>query len=206
MAPGTERVVEVRSPSVLRECGVVVRAMFHLIFWSSLLMTARWGRGADRPAPPPVTPETSRYVISFQELDADAQRVYRQELVGLDEAFSARGRTSAWPTVEALAAANVLPFAPDPIDRAGYRWSLRREGAVVAYTGAPSTPGRPVFAIIILEPDAGALPDQVKVEDLEHRQLPDGGMIHVSFWTGPTPLAAAVATPPNKDGWRRIVN
>jgi len=196
------RTVIVQSPSALRETGGVVRAVIHITVWSALLMGASWfphrNDGAARPA------ATAVDEVAFRELDSEAQRIYRQTLDGLTEAEDVRSRAGEWPPVEALAARNVPPFATDPIDHAGYRWRLLRDGTLVNYVGTPSVAGKPTYVIAVLEPDPGTPIDPQTPVDETHHKLRDGTILHVSVWTGPKDLAKPAATPAFEDGWRRI--
>jgi hypothetical protein len=198
------RTVIVQSPSALRETGGVVRAVIHITVWSALLMGASWfpGRGASGAAAKPATAVDE---IAFRELDADAQRWYRASLEGLTEAEDVRSRSGEWPSVEVLAGRKIPPFAPDPLDRAGYRWRMLRDGTLVNYVGTPDAAAqRPTFVISILEPDPGTPIDPQTPVDETHHKLRDGTILHVSVWTGPKTLDKPAATPAFEDGWRRI--
>jgi hypothetical protein len=204
------RTVIVKSPSALRETGSVVRAVVHITVWSALLMGASWfpGRGTSGAAKPVATAVDE---IAFRELDADAQRLYRASLEGLTEAEDVRSRSGEWPAVEVLAGRKIPPFAPDPLDRASYRWKLLRDGTLVNYVGTPAGSGandpatkRPTFVISILEPDPGTPIDPQTPVDETHHKLRDGTILHVSVWTGPKQLDKPAATPAFEDGWRRI--
>lgn len=195
------RTVTVQSPSVWRETGGVIRALLHIVLWSAAIMGATWGvDAATGGAPRPTTLAVDE--IAFRDLDADTQRMYRAALAGLSEAEDVRSRTRDWPPVEALAARRVPPFAPDPLDRAGYRWKLLRDGQLVNYVGTPTT--GPTIAIVILEPDRNMAADPQAIVDETHHKLRDGTLLHVSIWTGNKPLATPVSTPAFEDGWRRI--
>ena len=197
------RTVTVQSPSVLREAGMVARAVVHIAIWSAALMGATWchGRAGSKPtAASTTTPD----IELFRDLDADAQRVYRASLEGLTEAEDGRSKSGDWPSVEQLAARRIPPFAPDPLDRAGYHWKLLKDGALINYVGAPTDAQRPSFVISILEPDPSVAADPQAVSDETHHKLRDGTMLHVGVYAGPKPLTTPMATPPFEDGWRRV--
>ena len=194
-----ERTITVSSPSVWRETVGVIRVVVHVAFWSAAIMLAPGAGGAASEA---ATTQLAVDEVAFATLPAEGQRLYRRALEGLTDAEDQRSRTGAWPTVEAEAARNVPPFAPDPLDRAGYRWRLLREANLTNYIGTAS--GAPTIAIVVLEPDRGMAPDPLAVIDEQHHRLRDGTLLHVSIWTGPKDLAAPVSTPAFEDGWRRI--
>jgi len=200
------RTIVVQSPSIWRETGGVIRAVIHIVFWSALIMTASWCQGrhpASATTAPPVLPVDE---IAFRDLDQDSQRIYRMALEGLTEAEDARSRTNEWPTIEQLAARKIPPFTPDPLDRAGYRWRMLRDGTLVNYVGTPdSASKRPTFVISILEPDPGTPIDPQAIVDEIHHKLRDGTMIHVGVWSGTKSLDRPVATPAFEDGWRQIM-
>jgi zinc transport system substrate-binding protein len=197
------RTVVVRSPSLLRETGGVIRAVAHIAFWTALVMGASWcpGRGAGPSARRTVAADE----LSVADLDPSAKQTYRACLDGLAAAEDARSRDGAWPSVEQLAQRGVAPFAD-----ASYRWRLLSDATVVTYDGRAA--GAPTFAISVVEPDPGTPIDpQVVVDDMHHK-LRDGTVLHVGVWIAgravdPTldpPLDRATATPPPEDGWRRI--
>ena len=200
MPDDSVRTVTVESPSLWRETGGVIRALLHIVFWSAAIMFATSGGDAASGGPPRTTLAVDE--IAFRDLDAAGQRLYRAALAGLTEAEDVRSRTGDWPTVEVLAARRVPPFAPDPIDRAGYRWRLLRDGLLVNYVGTPAA--GPTIAIVVLEPDRGMAADPQAIVDETHHRLRDGTLLHVSIWTGAKPLANPVSTPAFEDGWRRI--
>ena len=194
--------VLVESPSAMRETGFVVRIAFHVVMWSAILMTATWfPRGGSAPAA--AAPATAIGEIAFRELPGDVQRMYRRCLDGLADAEELRADSGAWPAVDAEAARGVPPFAADPIDKAGYRWELRREGTAVNYVGVPAT--GPTLVITILEPDPGTPIDPTAYTDEQHHRLRGGEMIHVAVWIGTKPVNGVMVTPAIEDGWKRIV-
>ena len=200
---GEVRTVIVQSPSVLRETGGVIRAVFHIVLWSAALMGATWfhNRGPDAAR----KSTTAVDEIAFRDLDATDQRLYRECLEGLTEAEDVRSRTNEWPTVEQLATRRIPPFVVDPLDRANYHWQLLRDGTLVNYVGTPDPASkRPTLLISILEPEPGTPIDPQAYVDETHHKLRDGTVLHVSVWTGSRTVTKPVATPAFEDGWRRI--
>ena len=196
------RTVIVQSPSVVRETGLVLRAVAHIAIWSAAIMGASrcHGRNPNAPRAASSLPD----VELFRDLDSEAQRVFRASLEGLTEAEDVRSRSGDWPSIEALAAKKIPPFAPDPLDAAGYRWQLMRDGALIDYVGTPTAAGRPSFVISILEPDPSMAVDPQAITDETHHKLRDGTLLHVGVYAGPRTLTSPMATPPFEDGWRRI--
>jgi hypothetical protein len=186
----------------------VARALFHIAYWSALVVSAQTyvppgAAGATAPAPEP-----SPFERRFQDLPPEGQRLFRSLQEGVVEAERVRSATGRWPTAEALAQKGVPPFAPDPIDRARYAWLSVQTGAKVDYIGTPAAgSGREAFFAVIVEPEPGAPPDPLaKVDEIHHR-LDDGTMIHVTVWTGP-PLAdtsEAFALLPPEKGYRQVL-
>lgn len=198
------RTITVQSPSVWRETGYVARAVLHVAFWSAALMGASLARDAANPQAAAQTVALDE--VSFSTLDEPAKRLYRQCADALSEAEDTRSKSGAWPTVAQLAARNLAPFV-DPIDKAGYRWTLLAAGPVIDYLGVPDpASGRPTFLINVVEPEPGTPIDPSAVVDETHHKLRDGTMIHVAIWSvpGAKQLDTAVPTPAFEDGWRRI--
>jgi len=199
------RTVIVQSPSVWRETGNVIRAVMHIFLWSALIMGASWCTGRHPQGTELRPPAIAVDQVAFRDLDEDSQRMYRLALEGLTEAEDVRSRTNDWPTVDALAARKIPPFTPDPLDRAGYRWRMLRDGTLVNYVGTPDVASkRPTYVISILEPDPGTPIDPQAVVDEIHHKLRDGTMLHVGVWTGTKTLDRPAATPAFEDGWRQI--
>ena len=197
------RTVIVQSPSVVRETGLVLRAVAHITIWSAAIMGASRCHGRN-PNATSSAGATLPDVELFRDLDSDAQRVFRASLEGLTEAEDVRSRSGDWPSIEALAAKKIPPFAPDPLDAAGYRWQYMRDGSLINYVGTPTAAGRPSFVISILEPDPSVANDPQAVTDETHHKLRDGMLLHVGVYAGPRTLTSPMATPPFEDGWRRI--
>jgi len=202
---GPRQTVVVRSPSVWRETGGVLRAVAHILFWSAAIMGARWGMRSSATGAAASSPTTAVDEVAFRTLDPADQRMYRRSLEGLSEAEAIRSKTGDWPSVEQLAQRGIPPFAVDPIDKATYRWQLLRDKALVTYQGVPDPASkRPTLVIDIVEPEPGSPIDPQAVVDETHHKLADGTMLHVSVWTGTKTLTQAVSTPAFEDGWRRI--
>jgi hypothetical protein len=192
----------VRSPSRRRETLLVARALLHVVFWAAaVILASRAARSAGG-----FRDRLALDEIAFRALAPDDQREARAVFGGAGEAEDVRARSGGWPTVEALAARGVQPFAADPLDHAGYHWKRLAEGTVVNYVGTPDPASqRPTLIIVAVEPDPGTAPDPSAPTDETHHRLRDGTMLHVMVWTSPharvdTPIAA----PRLEDGWHRI--
>jgi len=185
--------VIVRSPSPLRETGLVVRIGFHVLLWTAIVM------GATHRTSLTGEPATAIGDVGFRALPGDLQRMYRRCLDGLAEAEAIRGERGTWPEVGEL---HVPPFTPDPIDRAHYRWALLRDGTAINYVGVPET--GPTLVIAILEPAPGTVPDPTAYTDEQHHRLADRTMLHVAIWEGTKPVPTAMIAPAIEDGWQRI--
>ncbi len=193
------RQVSVEPLSVQRELSAVVRgaAAIGVLVWIYLASAA----GAD---------DRPRGLLPFQVVAEDRpateQRMFRELQEGLLEAEVTRSTTGTWPSVEALVAEGIPPFAPDPTATTGaYRWALIREGAYVNYLGIPDRTGLPSWVVLIQEPQPGVPPDQT-VEDEEHHRLIDGTMLHVSTWShagGPS-VPTRLTVVPQSEGWMQV--
>jgi hypothetical protein len=200
----------VHMTSARAEAWGVARALFHIGFWSALFVSAQtyradgaWGVSSRTG---PATP--SPFERRFQDLPSADQRTYRALRVGLSEAERVRAATGRWPSVAALASNGVPPFAPDPIDHAGYTWRLIQTGLTADYIGVPRREsGREAFFAIVVEPEPGTADDPLVQPDEIHHRLANGTMIHATVWVGP-PLAErgeAFAVLPVERGYRQIV-
>jgi hypothetical protein len=197
------RTVEVRSPSVAGETGLVLGAAAAIIL-GVLLVTAL--RSADSgPQNGPRGGDILPFQMLFRAAAPPVQRMYREMEEGLVEAENRRAATKLWPAVGALAAQGIPPFA---LTRPPYRWSLVQDGSFVNYVGMPTSDG-PAFLALVQEPDSSAidtaplaLPDEV------HHRLADGTLLHVSIWFR-TAAAGAPAdrplTEPSAAGWTQIL-
>jgi hypothetical protein len=184
----------------------VARALFHIVFWSALVVSAETNRPMASGSA--TAAQASPFERRFLDLSSLDQRLYRSIQEGVVEAESIRAATGRWPSVEALAGAGVPPFAPDPIDRAGYAWRFVETGLRANYIGTPAgSSGRDAFFVVIVEPEPGTPDDPLAKPDEVHHRLRHGPMIHVTVWMGP-PLAdvnEAVALLPPERGYRQAV-
>jgi hypothetical protein len=147
------------------------------------------------------------YQVLFRDLPGPEQRLFRSMQEGVTEAVRLRGGEGAWPTVEALAAAGIPPFAPDALDKAGFQWTRRQDGLVTNYLGmATRGAARPVFLILIGEPAPGAGEQPAPaVVDEEHQLLADGTLVHVTYWKrAAVGLPDGVVADPALQGWSQI--
>jgi hypothetical protein len=199
------RVHEIRPPSARAETWFVARAAFHVVYWSALVVSAQTYGVTD----PAAAAAPSPFERRFQDLPAADQRLYRALREGLTEAERARDASGVWPTAAALAREGVPPFAPDPLDHAGYVWTFRRTGAAVNYVGTPAPgAGREALVAIVTEPEPGTPLDPLAQIDEVHHRLADGRMIHVTVWMGP-PLggegAGAVGVLAPDQGYKQVL-
>lgn len=149
---------------------------------------------------------TLPFQVLFRDLPGSEQRVFRQMQEGLEEALRTRGARGDWPTVESLAALGIPPFTRDVLDKSALGWTQRRDGLLVEYVGIPSSgPRTPAFLILIQEPEAtGGEQPSAAVVDEEHQLLPDGKLLHVTYWKrSPMPRPGVVADPA-LEGWSQI--
>jgi hypothetical protein len=191
-------------PSARAETWAVARAAFHIVYWSALVVSAQAYAPAQGSAAAPPSPFERR----FQDLPFADQRTYRALAEGVVEAERIRSSTGRWPRAEELARLGIPPFAPDPLDRAGYVWTSVSGGAKADYLGTPAAgSGRESFFAVVVEPDPGTPNDPLAQVDEIHHRLGDGTMIHVTVWTGP-PLGGVTEPfsllPPEK-GYRQVI-
>ena len=202
-AVGELREVVVQPPS-LRDEGawVFMAGVFVLVCVAYTVAFERVG-SADRTGAP--STEVLPYQVLFRDLPGAQQRTFRAMQEGALEALPRRAVADAWPAVDALAADGIPPFAPDVLDKAGLRWSLRRSGLLWEYVGVPSAPDAPAFLISIQEPDPVSGEKPVPgVVDEEHRLLPDGRLLHVTYWVGRTDARPDPILDPALRGWKQI--
>jgi hypothetical protein len=124
------------------------------------------------------------FQVLFRDLPGREQRVYRSMTEGLEEVLRLRGTSGAWPTVESLAEMGISPFAPDVLDESSLVRTRRQEGLVTECVGIPARDtGAPSFLILVQEPEpsGGEDPSTASVDE-EQRLLPDGKLLHVTFW------------------------
>jgi hypothetical protein len=147
------------------------------------------------------------YQVLFRNLPSAEQRIFREMQEGVSEALLRRGAEGTWPLVEALAGDGIPPFAPDVLDRTALRWERRSDGLTTAYVGTPTADrDASAFLILIVEPTPGGSEQPTpSVIDEEHQLLPDGTLLHVTYWTrAGAAVPAGVAADPALQGWRQI--
>jgi len=147
------------------------------------------------------------YQNVIQDRPLDEQRMFRVLRVSLLEAEAVRSTSGGWPSVAAMAADGIEPFARDPtVKGATYEWRLIRDGRLVNYVGVPAEPAAPAWLVLVQEPDPAA-PPEVFVDDEDHARLLDGSILHVSMWSRPggtRVLPRAVVSLPQADGWIQL--
>ncbi|MFO0610999.1 MAG: hypothetical protein U0414_00325 [Polyangiaceae bacterium] len=202
MADEASRAIAISPPPGRAETLHVARALFLVAFWSVAAITTqantRRSAAAEGASDPP-------FVARFGSLDPTSQRAYRALQEGLVEAERFRARRGAWPTAAELAEDLIPPFAPDPIDRAGYAWTSFAAGRIVNYVGVPTDPTARTFVAILIEPEPGAAIDPRLVPDEIHHDVA-GTLVHVSTFvgTGPGPRAAEPSVN-FAEGWQQIL-
>jgi hypothetical protein len=153
--------------------------------------------------------KTQSNLLPFQALietrSPAEQRVFRELQEGVLEAERVRSVSGAWPSVEALAADGIPPFATSPAPGAIYKWSLISSGYVWNYIGVPVKTEDPVWLITIQEPQPRDPPDPAR-EDEEHHRLATGMMLHVAIWNHPSGIEsnAKLVRLPQAYGWTQL--
>ncbi len=202
MAEPQVRTVEVVPPSRTRE-GVNVAlasgAILLVALYAILLRVS--GPSADAGKA-----DALPFQMSFQDLPSDEQRMFRELSEGFGEARRIRGAEGQWPSPERLSRDQIPPFAPDAIDHAGYRWTLLRDGLVLNYCGTPAQAANPELLLLVQEPPSvGAEQPNAALVDQEHVLLPDGKLLHVTYWKRQKPGAPTeVQFRPEVDGWTQV--
>lgn len=142
----------------------------------------------------------------FRDLPSAEQRVFRALQEGATEALRARGASGSWPAVAALAEQGVPPFAADALDRSGLRWELRSVALLYQYVGVPAHGASPAFMISIVEPEPVTGEKPVPgVVDEEHQLLPDGKLLHITYWKRRADgIGTVPITEPSLAGWTQI--
>ena len=151
-------------------------------------------------------PAVLAYQVLFRDLPGPEQRIFRAMQEGALEAIAVRGSGKPWPSVEALAGDGVAPFAPDPLDRTGLGWTLRHDELLYQYIGTPSDARAPSFMIFALEPEPTTGEKAVPgVVDEEHQLLPDGTLLHVTYWKRiGASMPQSMVFDPALEGWTQI--
>ncbi|HXJ35100.1 MAG TPA: hypothetical protein VMS22_13800 [Candidatus Eisenbacteria bacterium] len=203
----TVRTVEVAPPSLGDELTwlfLAATAVLVVVIYVVAFETYGTGRSDPASAARSLLP----FQVLFKDLPGGEQRVFRAMQEGAGEAVRARGESGSWPSVASLSDAGVPPFAPDPLDKARRQWSERREGLVVNYLGVPSSAdGAPLFLILAQEPDpvTGEKPPPPSVVDEEHQLLPDGTLLHVTYWKrAGGDVRPGIIGDPAIAGWQQI--
>jgi len=195
------RTAEIRPPSVRVETLNVLKAAAAIVvIVAAYIFRPSFGDVNVATAP-------AAGLLPYQRLIRDAspgeQRVFRELQEGLLEAERIRSQTGHWPDVATLEAEGIPPFAPDPTQKTGYKWSSVRQDWATNYIGVPSDRLQPAWVLVILEPEPGAPADPAPNDETHHR-LPDGTTLHVSIWNIPEEKRrsgfAALRLPQN-DGW-----
>jgi len=202
-----------RTSADRREAVAVLRACAVVFFGAWLVIGLHAG------APPgaePAAGDLLPWQRLFRDLDPPLQRNVRAMQEGDAEAERTRTATKAWPDVAALAADGVPPFAPDPIDRAGYAWRLERDGLTINYRGTPARdPKAPELLLLVQEPAPGAIDGAAQASagapaDETHHVLADGTLLHVTYWfrapdAASAPALSRVVDRPFAEGWTQVV-
>ncbi|MBI5504028.1 MAG: hypothetical protein HY899_04460 [Deltaproteobacteria bacterium] len=205
------RTVDVAPPSAGDEATwVTLAALFIVLCVVYVVGFERY----DSRAPAPAAAQASLLLphqVFFRDLPGKEQRTFREMREGATEALAMRAAAGAWPSVETLASQGMPPFTADPLDESRLAWTLRREEGSAAlifqYVGIPAAAGATAsFLIFVQEPDAqtGEKPTASMVDE-EHQLLPDGKLLHVTYWKH-----AAAGVPgdlirePALGGWQQI--
>lgn len=147
------------------------------------------------------------FQVLFRDLPSGEQRVFRAMQEGTTEALRLRGESATWPAVETLARTGVPPFARDLLDKSALIWSQQGDGLLNEYLGIPAAgSGTPSFLILIQEPPpSGGETPQPGTVDEEHQLLPDGKLLHVTYWRrSPAASTASLVVDPALAGWQQI--
>jgi len=196
------RTVEVLPPSRAGEAGWVFLAAAFVVLGMIYVYAFERSAAHTRTSSSGLLP----FQVLFRDLPNDTQRMYREMQEGAGEAVRRRAQGGDWPSVESLAAAGIPPFARDVLDKAGFQWSLQRSGPFVNYLGTPARADAPAFLVLVQEPDAA--PREVAVPsvvDEEHQLLPDGTLLHVTYWIGSVAdLRPGIVMDPAIGGWKQI--
>jgi hypothetical protein len=147
------------------------------------------------------------FQVLFRDLPDAEQRMFREMQEGALEAIRLRAADGTWPAAEKLAGDGIPPFAAAAVDKSPMRWTLRNAGLLFQYVGVATQPERPqAFMIFIQEPDPTSGEKAVpSVVDEEHQTLPDGTLLHVTYWKGSREsVAPSIILEPAMDGWLQI--
>lgn len=196
------RTVEARSPSAKKET-VLVIGVAVLVLAAGLVLAPGPGRGPE----PRAAGELLPYQRLFSSLPEEEQLRYRELLEGVVEAENLRAESGQWPSVEALRAAGVPPFLPNPIDKGALSWSQRGQAPVYNYLGGRDGGG--AAWLVLLQESGDRLGKEVPtVADLDeqHRLLSNGEIIHFSVWRRDSaPAKDELIILPMTEGWTQIL-
>ncbi len=197
------RTVEVLPPSASGETRVVLRAVAAITFGTIFVIGVHATGGGSQNGRGDLAP----FQILFRDTPSAVQRMYREIQEGLIEAENTRAATTRWPTVEALAAQGVPPFAPE---RPAYDWRLVRDGVFLNYVGVPAAGSDgPAFLALIQEPGPGSgeTSAAAPLDEIHHR-LTDGTVLHVTVWFRPgvVPPDPPVLIQPFASGWTQVLS
>lgn len=195
------RSVSIQALSARAELLLVVRVSMALVACVWLYLAF----GANAVGAGPKKKNLLPFQAVIAERPSDEQRIFRELQEGLAEAEGARALEGAWPTTDRLAQDGIPPFAVDPTQKVGYRWTLLQSGSMVNYLGVSAEPGAPAWLVLVQEPEPGVPPDQT-FEDEEHHRLSTGQMLHVSTWThtGTPPVPERIVRMPQAEGWTQL--
>jgi hypothetical protein len=196
------RTVELAPPSHAEEgVWVFLTACFVCLFVIYVVAFERHGK-----APEGRANQVLGYQVLFRDLPGPEQRVFRGMQEGMLEAVRLRGEQGTWPAVEALASAGIPPFARDVLDTSSLVWSQQHAGGVNQYMGTPARArSMPAFLMLAQEPPptGGEVPSPGTIDE-EHQLLPDGKLLHVTYWKRPPPVTQALVVEPALAGWQQI--
>ncbi len=197
--------VEAQPPSKGDEVTwVFLSAVFVVLCVVYIVAFEKLGGGREQAAS--MSREVLPYQVLFRDLPSEEQRMFRAMREGAIEALTRRATAEGWPAVETLATDGIPPFAPDPLDKSRLRWSLRHDGFLWQYVGTPSEAmNRSAFMISIQEPapQTGEKPVPGVVDE-EHQLLPDGRLLHVTYWMGRGAVPPGPIPDPALRSWRQI--
>jgi hypothetical protein len=204
---GELRTVQVTSPAFTDEAEwVFLAAMFVVL---CVIYTNAFERDAarNRVSADAATSGLLPYQVLFRDLPTAEQRMFRQMQEGAAEAVRLRGGSGRWARADALAADGIPPFARDVLDTMQLRWTSRADGLIVNFLGTPAAEGAPAFLILAQEPDpvTGEKPASRPLTDEEHQLLPDGTLLHVTYWKRARGAGnPGLVVDPAFDGWQQI--
>ena len=147
------------------------------------------------------------FQVLFRDLPSKQQRIFREMQEGVQEAMRSRAVGGEWPAVDSLATGEIPPFAPDVLDKSALAWTQYRDGLVNSYVGAPASgTDMPAFMIFIQEPEPGGGEQPAAgVTDEEHQILPDGTLLHITYWKrARESLRPGLIIDPAIEGWTQI--